>query len=113
MSFMMIGKNQPAPREEENLGVDAINNNNSAEDKEEEAEMESAVNVSRHIQLKTARSTEKLNKEVVLRRIRQRKRVNKVRAALQGFVGGEAYSASSMSSDNVPIRWVDDAFAAP
>ncbi|KAJ9186649.1 hypothetical protein P3X46_002196 [Hevea brasiliensis] len=101
----LVSKSQPTLSEAENN----TNNNNSRED-EEDPEILSAVTVTSHVRLKPAHSTQTLDKEVVLRRIRQRKRHNKVRAAVQGFFG---LPVSSKTDNKVSVKWVDDAFAAP
>ncbi|CDP07590.1 unnamed protein product [Coffea canephora] len=61
----------------------------NAEDLEESNHQPSRA-VTSHLQLKPAHSAGTLDKEVALRRIRRRKRVNKIKKA-----------------------WADDAFAAP
>lgn len=102
MSFL-VSKAQPTLSEAEN---NTNSNNNSRED---EDEIGSSVPVTSHVLLKPAHSNQTLDKEVVLRRIRQRKRHNKVRAAVQGFFG---LRDSSKTDDRVSVKWVDDAFAA-
>ncbi|KAG6786551.1 hypothetical protein POTOM_008157 [Populus tomentosa] len=66
--------------------------------------------VTSFIYLKPVHSTETRDKAEVLQRIRQRKRANKVRGRLQGFLG---WLFSSKSENEVSVKWVDDAFAAP
>lgn len=83
-----------------------ITNNNTTEDQDDPETLNS---VTKHVRLKHAHSTETLAKEEVLRRIRQRKGANKVRATVQALVG----ALFSSKTDTVSIRWVDDAFAAP
>ncbi|GAB4825571.1 hypothetical protein Ancab_008445 [Ancistrocladus abbreviatus] len=62
----------------------------------------------------------KLDKDIVLRRIRHRKRVNRLKNAAHAlFTSPFSATTSSksskpeMASDVKPQRWVDDAFAAP
>lgn len=64
--------------------------------------------VSTLLYLKPTHTSETLDKDVVLRRIRQRKRVNKLRAALQALLTTPV--SPSVHEKN---KWVDDAFAAP
>ncbi|KAL5987194.1 hypothetical protein ACLOJK_041191, partial [Asimina triloba] len=55
-----------------------------------------------------------LDKDVVLRRIRQRKRATKVRSAIQAVVGGISLSAVEVGAEREwERRWPDDAFSAP
>ncbi|PRQ26957.1 hypothetical protein RchiOBHm_Chr6g0300191 [Rosa chinensis] len=65
-------------------------------------------NVSTLLHLKPSHTSETLDKEVVLRRIRQRKRVDKLRAALQSLL-----TSPVLPSAHEKKKWVDDAFAAP
>ncbi|EEF52505.1 conserved hypothetical protein [Ricinus communis] len=102
MSFL-VSKTQPALSEAENNAA-----NNSTEDQEDQ-EMLCGARVTTHVHLKPAHSSQTLDKDVVLRRIRQRKCANKVRSVLQGFLG----FPTSSKPDKVSVRWVDDAFAAP
>ncbi|KAL9359662.1 hypothetical protein Peur_047785 [Populus x canadensis] len=84
-----------------------INNSTDTHTKDQEIPINS---VTSFIYLKPVHSTETRDKEEVLQRIRQRKRVNKVRDRLQGFLG---WLFSSKSENEVSVKWVDDAFAAP
>lgn len=78
--------------------------------------------VTTHLYLKpAAQSAGTLDKEVVLRRIRHRRRVNKVKKAVQVFLSSP-FPAESKNIDNnkaaaaaapPTIKWADDAFAAP
>ncbi|CAL1410937.1 unnamed protein product [Linum trigynum] len=63
-----------------------------------------------------------LNKEAVLRQIRQRKRMNRVRGAVHGLFGRLSRSNSNKDKPNgkprtdgksVSVKWADDAFAGP
>ncbi|KAM1388086.1 hypothetical protein ACFX2I_016254 [Malus domestica] len=77
------------------------------EEQKEPAETYEHNYVSSHVHIKPTHTSQPLDKEIVLRRIRQRKRVNRVRAALQALL-------SSPSSPSVQEnKWVDDAFASP
>lgn len=83
-----------------------------AETNTEELEDSSTNNndaVSSHLFLRPTHTTETLDKDVVLRRIRHRKRVNSVKSALKGFMGCPV----SSKPHQVSVKWVDDAFAAP
>ncbi|PNT49453.1 hypothetical protein POPTR_002G130500v4 [Populus trichocarpa] len=84
-----------------------INNSTNTHTKDQEILINS---VTSFIYLKPVHPTETRDKEEVLQRIRQRKRVNKVRDRLQGFLG---WLFSSKSENEVSVKWVDDAFAAP
>ena len=86
------------------------NNENNPENLTEETGNPSLV--STHIYLKPPHSTETLEKQVVLRRIRHRKRINKVRTAVQALLGSPTAANPDKVSAN-QMRWVDDAFAAP
>lgn len=65
-----------------------------------------------HLYIKPTHPTEPLDKEVVLQRIRQRKRVNKLRAALEALFSPFAQKPNKSSTPESNKRWVDDAFAA-
>ncbi|KAL9231585.1 hypothetical protein vseg_006796 [Gypsophila vaccaria] len=78
--------------EEEETEDDDDNNNNN--------------NISSCLYLKQHDPTKKVNRDVILRRIRHRKRVNKVKTAVEALF-------SSPFSTTAPQKWVDDAFAAP
>lgn len=80
----------------------------------EEMEPETRNDVTSHIYIKPDKSSGtqqqrvSLDKDVVLRRIRHQKRVNKVRNALQALV------TSTFSDATADERlWLDDAFSAP
>ncbi|KAL6215935.1 hypothetical protein ACLB2K_015361 [Fragaria x ananassa] len=75
---------------------------------EHDGETYDSSNVSTLLYLKPTHTSETLDKEVVLRRIRQRKRVNKLRAALQSLL-----TSPVLPSAHEKKKWVDDAFAAP
>ena len=85
-------------------------NENNPEDLREETENGSLV--STHIYLKPTPSTGTLEKKVVLRRIRHRKCMNKVRAAVKALVGSPSAASPGKVSAHQE-KWVDDAFAAP
>ncbi|KAM1012579.1 hypothetical protein ACFX13_043398 [Malus domestica] len=84
-----------------------ITGNDLKEEQEERAETHEHNYVSSHVQIKPTHTSQPLHKDVVLRRMRQRKRVNRVRAALQALL----ISPSPLSVQE--NKWVDDAFAAP
>jgi hypothetical protein len=80
---------------------------------EEEEEEESVFNVTSQLFLKPIENCKNLDKEVVLRRIRHRKRMNKVRAAVGAiFLGSSANNTENGDAYVQHKRWVDDAFAA-
>ncbi|KAF8405098.1 hypothetical protein HHK36_009996 [Tetracentron sinense] len=96
----MVPKNQTSFSDAEKM-------NNYSEDQEPKV-----LPVTTHLYLKPTNSSETLDKDVVLRRIRQRKRVNKFRSALQALL----ISPFSGGTDNVSVhekKWLDDAFSAP
>ncbi|KAI3460272.1 hypothetical protein Pfo_016935 [Paulownia fortunei] len=85
--------------------------NNKEEDQQEE---ENPGLVTSHLYLKPAHTTGTLDKAVVLRRIRHRKRVNKVKSAVQALLSSPFASNTDDKKTSVHlIRWADDAFAAP
>lgn len=87
------------------------NINSQVEKNKEEDQQEEDGVVSSHLYLKPAHTTGTLDKAVVLRRIRHRKRVNKLKSAVRSLVSSPAADGNE---NPVPrVRWVDDAFAAP
>ncbi|KAL7127427.1 hypothetical protein ABFS83_14G252500 [Erythranthe nasuta] len=60
----------------------------------EEDEKEEEMMVSSHIYLKPAHRTGNLDKAVVLRRIHHRKRINKIKSAVQALLGSSSGEAS-------------------
>lgn len=77
------------------------------EEVEEEKE-ETMVNVTTQLLIKPIENCKNLDREVVLRRIRHRKRMNKVRAIFLGSTNNNGDGESSLQQK----RWLDDAFAA-
>uniref|UniRef100_A0A2N9G0R5 Uncharacterized protein n=1 Tax=Fagus sylvatica TaxID=28930 RepID=A0A2N9G0R5_FAGSY len=103
--FSIVSKLQPTV-----VDANAENMNIIAVDEEQEVP-ETQNPVTSHLYIKPTHSTQPLDKEVVLRRIRQRKRVNKVKATFQALVS----SPFSAKPDKVSVhkkKWADDAFAA-
>ncbi|KAE8729200.1 Kinase superfamily protein [Hibiscus syriacus] len=84
--------------------------NNCAEDDQEEQEKMDCI--SSHLYLKPSHSKQTLDKHVVLRRIRHRKRINNFRSALQSFIGSSSPAKINNKASGHEIKWVDDAFAA-
>ncbi|KAJ4841067.1 hypothetical protein Tsubulata_023576 [Turnera subulata] len=99
----LVSKPQPDLSKAEN-----ISHNKQQEEEDQES---TETTVSSHVHLKPAHSIGTLDKEEVLRRIRQRKRANKVRSTLQGLVG--MLFSSKTDDEKACVKWVDDAFAAP
>lgn len=104
----IVSKNNPPPSDQSHQidqNIDEIN--------PEENEKPFKPNlVTTHIYLKPTHSTETLEKEVVLRRLRQRKRMGKVGTAVKALLS----SPFASKPDKVSVhhkKWVDDAFAAP
>ncbi|CAI9763683.1 unnamed protein product [Fraxinus pennsylvanica] len=81
--------------------------------KEDETEQEENENLSitTHLYLKPCHTSDTLDKNVVLRRIRHRKRVNKVKSAVQGLFRCP-FASNTNKTSNPQIKWADDAFAA-
>ncbi|KAL2242052.1 UNVERIFIED_CONTAM: hypothetical protein Sindi_0323200 [Sesamum indicum] len=89
-------------------------NSEVAQNKDQDDEDNPAGLVTSHLYLKPAHATGTLDKAVVLRRIRHRKRVNKVKSAVQALLSSPfASNADDKKTSVVRIRWADDAFAAP
>ncbi|KAK8601196.1 hypothetical protein V6N13_059079 [Hibiscus sabdariffa] len=100
----------PKPDSDRNIIIVKFNeeNNKSAEEEQEEVES-SSISISSHLYIKPSHSKQTLDKQVVLRRIRHRKRMNDFRSALQSFIGS---SSPPNKASGPEIKWVDDAFAA-
>ena len=85
-----------------------------AEDQDEQLQTDKS-NVTSHVYLKPAHSGQSLEKEEVLRRIRQRKRVTKLTSAFQGMVRLPLSSKPKPKAKPVSLphkSWLDDPFAA-
>ncbi|KAL3734090.1 hypothetical protein ACJRO7_023441 [Eucalyptus globulus] len=92
------------------------------EEEEEDAEETTADNlaVTTHVYIKPAHSSQVLDRDAVLRRIRLRKAMNGFRSSLQSLFGSspgapataKKTKKASVTSGNTK-RWIDDAFAAP
>ncbi|CAA0812641.1 Unknown protein [Striga hermonthica] len=91
------------------------------DDQPQEGSNSLAGRVTSHLHLKPVHTTGTLDKAVVLRRIRHRKRVNRVKSAVGALLGQRSASASNTAVANggetcgvcPRLTWVDDAFAAP
>ncbi|KAE9609396.1 hypothetical protein Lal_00020223 [Lupinus albus] len=90
------------------------------EEDDDEGEYEDDA-VTRELCIKRIENGGIMDKEVIMRRIRQRKRVNKVRAALGTFLTSpfttnkDKHKTEGNGNNPSPVhqnRWVDDAFAA-
>ncbi|GMJ15359.1 hypothetical protein HRI_005205100 [Hibiscus trionum] len=96
----------PLPKPDRNI-ID----NKCAEDDQEEQEEVDSNSISTHLYIKPSHS-----KQVVLRRIRHRQRMNNFRSALQSFIGSSSSSSPPKTNRNKAsgpeIKWLDDAFAA-
>ncbi|KAI4316770.1 hypothetical protein L6164_024715 [Bauhinia variegata] len=95
------------------------NDKNKVEEEaaEEDEKMENNIGVTTHVYIKAAHTdrSRSLDKEVVLRRIRQRRRSHKVQAAFQSLIispFSSTATATATASSNTHKRWIDDAFAA-
>ncbi|KAG6585633.1 hypothetical protein SDJN02_17225, partial [Cucurbita argyrosperma subsp. argyrosperma] len=73
------------------------------------ADAAASPDVTRHIRLKSSHSTQVLEKAVVLRRIRQRKRVNKFQAVV-----GALFSSpfGDKTGEARQRKWVDEPFTS-
>lgn len=101
----MLSKFQPTE------SITTTNNNNYVDEEQEVPETNNPV--TSHLYIKPTDSTQTLDREVVLRCIRQRKRVNKWKAMVQALVSS-AFSAKPEKAVSVhKKKWIDDAFAAP
>ncbi|EOY14649.1 Uncharacterized protein TCM_033960 [Theobroma cacao] len=100
----------PLSEPEKNIIIkDDDDNNNCAEDQEEQENMDY---VTSHLHMKPSHSKQTLDKEVVLRRIRHRKRMNNVKSALQSFLGSSLQAKTENKVSVHGLKWIDDAFAA-
>ncbi|XVF36188.1 hypothetical protein REPUB_Repub19eG0036600 [Reevesia pubescens] len=101
--------------DEKKIIIKDDDNNCAEDDQEEQEQMES---VTSHLYIKPSHSKQTLDKEVVLRRIRHRKRMNNIKSTLQSFLGSSSSPAKTYNNNNNnkvsvhQIKWVDDAFAA-
>ncbi|KAJ4701850.1 Histone-lysine N-methyltransferase [Melia azedarach] len=99
-----ISKNEPTLAEPDSNSIN--------EDQEEQENLNSSY-ITSHLYLRPIHNSQTtLDRDAVLRRIRHRKRMNKVRNAIHGFFGWSV----SVKTDKVSVRhmkWVDDAFSAP
>ncbi|PIA52427.1 hypothetical protein AQUCO_01000358v1 [Aquilegia coerulea] len=76
-------------------------------------EPETLNTITSHLYLKPSHTTESIDKDVVLRRIRNRKRVNKVRSVLQAIFSSPS-SEKAVDKVTMPRQmWLEDAFSAP
>lgn len=108
-----------------NIRPDAEKNEVAVVEEEEEYDDgNNPISVTTHLSLKPAHSTERLDKEVVLRRIRHRKRESKIKfSAPQPLLNSKLPLASKSTAPDhnnsksrstpLMIKWADDAFAAP
>ncbi|KAG9440812.1 hypothetical protein H6P81_020977 [Aristolochia fimbriata] len=80
----------------------------------EEPEPERAANgaVTCQLYLKPHKNSESLDKDVVLRRIRHRKRVNRVRSVMRSLLTPPESKGNSPTARHEDL-WLDDAFSAP
>ncbi|KAK7352368.1 hypothetical protein VNO80_17788 [Phaseolus coccineus] len=90
---MEIGSSERGTEEDELSGV---------------LEKNDSLSVTRQLCIKPSHNSEKLDKEVVLRRIRHRKRMNKIKSVVGGFL----FSTTTSDAAAQGKKWVDDAFAA-
>ncbi|KAK2392488.1 hypothetical protein P8452_29389 [Trifolium repens] len=76
---------------------------------EEEDQEETVISVTSQLFIKS----KNLDKEVILRRIRHRKRMNKVRSVVGAIFQGSSNNTGNNEAEAVQHKkWVDDAFAA-
>ena len=94
--------------------------NIDVEIEEEPEELEDAPahpsSITTKIYLKPLHPSEKMDKDVILRRIRPHKRMNKLRRAAEALCGSTfsttVNTKPKIDRGELPQRWVDDAFAA-
>ena len=99
--------------------IDDDNQNIPENEEDEEEEANGGVNknyISSQVCLKM--NENKVDKEVILRRIRHRRRVHKVKSAVQALFSSPFSTTATTSlnhrvSVQPPPKWVDDNFAAP
>ncbi|KAJ0085873.1 hypothetical protein Patl1_09066 [Pistacia atlantica] len=106
MSTSLVPKTQPTISEAD----DKNNNNNTTGDQEHPENLNS---VTTHLFLRPTQTSQTLEKDEVLRRIRHRKRMNKLKTTVQGLV---CWPQPVKTTDKVSVyemKWVDDAFSAP
>ncbi|KAF5204011.1 Histone-lysine n-methyltransferase [Thalictrum thalictroides] len=76
-------------------------------------ETETLNTITRHLYLKPTHTTESIDKDVILRRIRNRRRVNKVQSVLQAMFGSPS-SEKAVDKVTMPSQmWLEDTFSAP
>ncbi|OVA05182.1 hypothetical protein BVC80_8893g21 [Macleaya cordata] len=121
MSYMVSSKTQTS----ESSDVVKINHHNPEDHQDQEESETLNPIITSHLCLKPTHATQTLDKDGVLRRIRHRRRVNKVRNALQTiltlpFSTTRTTTTTSSSPDDKAasthqhkLRWLDDAFSAP
>ncbi|KAI3830394.1 hypothetical protein MKX03_033506 [Papaver bracteatum] len=122
-SYIVSFKNQASETPSNTVKIHR-NNNHAEEDHEEQDDQLETVNpvISSHLFLKPTHTSQSLDKDVVLRRIRQRRRATKVRNAFQSFLTFPKFSSKTAANDankdngsstHHQVKWLDDAFAAP
>lgn len=80
---------------------------------QEEPDVEETQNpVTSHVYIKRENSGQALDREVVLRRIRQRRRMNKAKASLLALIRSPFSERTDKEASAEETKWVDDAFAA-
>ncbi|CAI0465450.1 unnamed protein product [Linum tenue] len=99
-----------------------VGDGNPPEDHEGAEEGEGRVilsGVTSHVCIRPGDTAGTLDKEAVLRQIRQRKRMNRLRGAIHGLFGLSGPDSNKDDKSNgrpksvCVVKWVDDAFAAP
>ncbi|KAL7619140.1 hypothetical protein Lser_V15G00739 [Lactuca serriola] len=80
---------------------------------EDEEEDTAGGGVTRHLYLKPTHATGTLSKQVVLRRIRHRKRMNMVRSTVNSLFASISAATPTPTSTSSKIKWIDDPFTAP
>lgn len=79
---------------------------------EDQEDAEGQNIVTSHVYLRPTHTSRSLDKETVLRRIRHRKRMDKVRNAVQGVLRLGPVSPKTDNPSAPQLKWVDDPFAA-
>ena len=103
----MVSKSQHSSVDSKDENMIAINSSTV-----DQQDPETQNPITSHLYLKPTHPAQSLDKEVVLRRFRQRKRLNKVKATLKALLGSPL-SEKPKQVSAPEKKWVDDAFAAP
>lgn len=79
----------------------------------DQEDTENLNSLTTHLLLRPIHTSQKLEKDEVLRRIRHRKRMNKLKTTVQGLFSRPQSAKTTGTVSACELKWVDDAFAAP